>query len=189
MEQRVRPYKLIEGELFKGVYTPLLKCLSHAKDQELMKEIHACTTGSHIGSRILLEKVLQKGFYWPKVAIDVEELVWRSDNCCKKSKEPIIPHLANLTNMDATKMGHGHHWTNDTSTKKFEICGGNNGILYQAKALATKTLTSIQKIYWQNIICYFSIPKALTGDNGTQFHFEAFRLFYDQLEQPCTSLM
>lgn len=41
MQARTRPYKIIEGEPFKeGVCSPPLKCLSRAKGQELMKEIH-----------------------------------------------------------------------------------------------------------------------------------------------------
>jgi hypothetical protein len=42
MQARTRPYIIIEGELFKHVVcSPLLKCLSRAEGQELMKEIHA----------------------------------------------------------------------------------------------------------------------------------------------------
>jgi hypothetical protein len=38
MEARTRPYMIIEGELYKqGVCSPLLKCLSRAEGQELMK--------------------------------------------------------------------------------------------------------------------------------------------------------
>jgi hypothetical protein len=58
MEASARPYVIIEGELYKqGVYTPLLKCLSRAEGQELMKEIHAGLCGAHIGSRPLMGKV------------------------------------------------------------------------------------------------------------------------------------
>jgi hypothetical protein len=57
MHARTRPYVLIEGELFKqGVCSPLLKCLSRAAGQELMKEIHSGICGAHIGSRPPLEK-------------------------------------------------------------------------------------------------------------------------------------
>jgi hypothetical protein len=61
MQARTRPYMIIEGELFKqGVCSPLLKCLSRAKGQELMKEIHAGICGAHIGSRPLLGKVFRQ---------------------------------------------------------------------------------------------------------------------------------
>jgi ribonuclease HI len=64
MEARARPYVIIEGELYKhGVCSPLLKCLSKAEGQELMKEIHAGLCGAHIGSSPLLGKVFRLGFY------------------------------------------------------------------------------------------------------------------------------
>jgi hypothetical protein len=76
MEARTRPYVIIEGELYKhGVRSPLLKCLSWNEGHELMKEIHAGLCGAHIGSRPLLGKVFRQGFYWPKAASDVVDLV------------------------------------------------------------------------------------------------------------------
>jgi hypothetical protein len=76
MQARTRPYMIIEGELFKhGVCSPLLKCLSRAEGQELMKEIHAWLCGAHIRSRPLLGKVLKQGFYWPKAASNAADLV------------------------------------------------------------------------------------------------------------------
>jgi hypothetical protein len=63
MHARTRPYVIIEGELLKqGVCSPLLKCLSRAKGQELMKEIHSGICGAHIGSSPLLGKVFRQGF-------------------------------------------------------------------------------------------------------------------------------
>jgi hypothetical protein len=58
MQVITRPYMIIEVELYKkGVCSPLLKCLSTAKGQKLMKEIHAGVCGAHIGSKPLLGKV------------------------------------------------------------------------------------------------------------------------------------
>jgi transposase InsO family protein len=51
----------------------------------------------------------------------------------------------------------------------------------EAKPLATITSFTIQKFFWQNIVCRFSVPKAITVDNGTQFDSEAFREFCDQI--------
>jgi hypothetical protein len=84
MEARIRPYMIIEGELYKeGVCSPLLKCLSRAEGQELMKEIHAGLCRAHIGSRPLLGKVSRQGFYWPKAASDATDLVQKCENCQK----------------------------------------------------------------------------------------------------------
>jgi hypothetical protein len=51
----------------------------------------------------------------------------------------------------------------------------------EAKPLATITSVTIQKFFWQNIVCRFRVPKAITVDNGTQFDSETFREFCDQI--------
>jgi hypothetical protein len=92
MEARVRPYAIIEGDLYNHrVCSPLLKCLSRTEGQELMKEIHAGLYGAHIGSRPLMGKVFRQGFYWPKAALDVADLVQKCENyqrCAKDQKQP-----------------------------------------------------------------------------------------------------
>jgi hypothetical protein len=82
----------IEGELFKqGVCSPLLKCLSRAEGQELMKEIHSGICGAHIGSRPLLGKVFRQGFYWSKAASDAANLVQKCENCQKCDRDQKQP--------------------------------------------------------------------------------------------------
>jgi hypothetical protein len=93
MEARVRPYVIIEGDLYKhGVCSPLLKCLSRVEGQELMKEILDGLCGTHIGSRPLLGKVFIQGFYWTKVASDVANLVQKCEKCqrcARDQKQPL----------------------------------------------------------------------------------------------------
>jgi hypothetical protein len=92
MEARTRPYVIIEGELYKhGVCSPLLKCLSRTEGMELMNEIHAGLCGSHIGSIPLLGKVFRQGFYWPKAASDVAELVQKCEGCQKCARDQKQP--------------------------------------------------------------------------------------------------
>jgi IS30 family transposase len=51
----------------------------------------------------------------------------------------------------------------------------------EAKALATITSATIQKLFWQNIICHFGVSKSITVDNGTQFDSEVFREYCNQV--------
>jgi hypothetical protein len=51
----------------------------------------------------------------------------------------------------------------------------------EAKPLATITSVTVQKFFWQNIVCRFGVPKAITVDNGTQFDAEAFKEFCEQI--------
>jgi hypothetical protein len=56
----------------------------------------------------------------------------------------------------------------------------------EAKSLATITLATVHKFFWQNIVCSFSVPKAIMVDNGTQFDAKTFKPFVTRLEQKYT---
>jgi hypothetical protein len=51
----------------------------------------------------------------------------------------------------------------------------------EAKPLATITSATVQKFFWQNIVCRFGMPKAITVDNGTQFDAKTFKDFCDRI--------
>jgi hypothetical protein len=51
----------------------------------------------------------------------------------------------------------------------------------EAKPLATITSVTVQKFFWQNIVCRFGVPKEITVDNGTQFDAETFKDFCDRI--------
>jgi hypothetical protein len=92
MHARTRPYVVIEGELFKlGVCSPILKCLSRAEGQELMKEIHLGISRAHIGLRPLLGKLFRQGFYWLKATSNAVDLVQKCENyqkCARDQNQP-----------------------------------------------------------------------------------------------------
>jgi hypothetical protein len=69
----------------------LLKFLSRAEGQELMKEIYVGLCGAHIGSRPLLGKVSRQGFYWPKAASDAADLVQKCENCQRWARDQKQP--------------------------------------------------------------------------------------------------
>ena len=47
----------------------------------------------------------------------------------------------------------------------------------EAKPLVNITSEAVQKIFWQNIIYRFGVPKELTVDNGKQFDSQSFKDF------------
>jgi hypothetical protein len=76
MQQRARVYQIVDNDLYKtSISGSLLWCMSKAKGQEILLEIHAGICGCHIGARALAGKVLKQGFYWPVVIDDVAKLV------------------------------------------------------------------------------------------------------------------
>jgi ribonuclease HI len=184
MEARAEPYVIIEGDLYKhGVCSPLLKCLSRAEGQELMKEIHAGLCGAHIGSRPLLGKVFRQGFYWPKAASDATHLVQKCENCQRCARDQKQP--SSLTQL-IQPIWPLQRWRLDL-LGPLPLAQGNLKYVVvaveyfskwiEAKPLATITSTTVQKFFWQNIVCRFRVPKAITVDNGTQFDAKTFKTF------------
>jgi transposase InsO family protein len=45
----------------------------------------------------------------------------------------------------------------------------------EAKPLANITAATVQKFFWQNIVCRFGVPRELTVDNGKQFDCYTFK--------------
>jgi hypothetical protein len=45
----------------------------------------------------------------------------------------------------------------------------------EEKALANITTPTIQKLFWQNIVYRFGVPRELTVDNGKQFDYYSFK--------------
>jgi hypothetical protein len=188
MEVRTRPYIIIEGELYKhGVCSPLLKCLSRTEGQELMKEIHAGLCGTHIGSRPLLGKVFRQGFYWPKAASDAADLVQKCENCQKCGRDQKQP--SSLTQLIQPTWPL-QRWGLDLlgplppaqGNLKYVVVAVEYFLKWiKAKPLATITSATVQKFFWQNIVCHFGVPKAITVDNRTQFDAETFKVFCDQI--------
>jgi ribonuclease HI len=189
IEARIRPYVIIEGELYKqGVCSPLLKCLSRTEGIELMKEIHAGLCGSHIGSRPLLGKVFRQGFYWPKAASDAAELVQKCENCQKCARDQKQPSFVTQLIQPTWPL---QRWGLDLLGPLPPAQGNLKYVVVaveyfskwiEAKPLATITSATVQKIFWQNIVCRFGVPKEITMDNGTQFDAKTFKDLCDRIE-------
>jgi hypothetical protein len=192
IEARTIPYVIIEEQLYKhGVCSPLLKCLSRTEGQELMKEIHAGLCGAHIGSRPLLGKVFRQGFYWSKAASDAAELQ-KCENCQRCARDQKQP--SSLTQLIQPTWPL-QRWGLDLlgllppaqgNLKYVVVAVEYFSMWIEAKPLATITLATVQKFFWQSIVCRFGVLKAITIDNGTQFDAETFNTFVAKLAQKCT---
>jgi hypothetical protein len=91
---------------------------------------------------------------------------------------------ANTSNLATAKVGPGFVRSTSTSTRnlKYVIVAVEYFSKWiEEKPLATITLATVQKFFWQNIICRFGVPKAITVDNGTQFDAETFKDFCDRI--------
>jgi transposase InsO family protein len=51
----------------------------------------------------------------------------------------------------------------------------------EAKPLLSITSATIQKFFWQNIVCHFGVPHEVSVDNGKQFYSADFKEFFTYL--------
>jgi IS30 family transposase len=152
-----------------------------------MKEIHVGLCGSHIGSRPLLGKVFRQGFYWSKATSDAEDLVQKCENCQRCAKDHKQP--SSLTQLIQPTWPL-QRWGLDLLGPLPPAQGNLKYVVVaveyfskwiEAKPLATITSATVQKFFWQNIVCRFDVSKAITVDNGTQFDAETFKDFWDRI--------
>jgi hypothetical protein len=143
--------------------------------------------GSHIGSRPLLGKVFRQGFYWLKTASDAADLVEKCENCQKCARDQKQP--SSLTQLIQPTWPL-QRWGLDLLGPLPPAQGNLKYVVVtveyfskwiEAKPLATITSVTVQKFFWQNIVCCFGVPKAITVDNRTQFDVETFKDFCDRI--------
>ena len=73
---------LIKDVLYKRDFScPYLKCLGLKEANYVMKEIHEGICGNHSGSRSLVHKLIQAGYYWLTMQKDAQAYVKTCDKC------------------------------------------------------------------------------------------------------------
>ena len=72
-------YQFVNDTLYKRRPNSVkLKCIYREEGKELLAEIHKGMCCSHIGSRALVGKAFQQGFYWPTALQDAVECYFLS---------------------------------------------------------------------------------------------------------------
>ncbi|KAL0444734.1 UNVERIFIED_CONTAM: hypothetical protein Slati_2196100 [Sesamum latifolium] len=83
---RATRFIMQEHILYKKSYThPLLRCLSTEEGIHILQEIHSGCCGAHAGTRILANKALRAGYFWPTMKQDAIRLVSKCERCQKNS--------------------------------------------------------------------------------------------------------
>ncbi|XP_042460238.1 uncharacterized protein LOC122043709 [Zingiber officinale] len=84
IKKKAHIYTLIGDQLYKWVFSrPLLKCLGTEEAKYALQEIHQGCCGSHIGGRMLAQKVLLAGYFWPTLQKDAQRLMSTYLSCQK----------------------------------------------------------------------------------------------------------
>jgi IS30 family transposase len=103
---------------------------------------------------------------------------------CKRPKATFISNPVNTSNLATTKVGSGFVRSTSTCTRKLKyviVAVEYFSKWIEAKPLVTITSATVQKFFWQNIVCRFDVLKAITVDNGTQFDAKTFKDFCDRI--------
>ncbi|KAL0448119.1 UNVERIFIED_CONTAM: hypothetical protein Slati_1939800 [Sesamum latifolium] len=145
------------------------------KGIHILQEIHSGYCGAHVGTRILANKALRAGYFWPTMKQDAIRLVSKCEKCQKYSSlihQPAEPLTTMLSPCSF------RHWGIDI-VGPFPLAVGQRKFLLvavdyftkwvEAEPLARITEGEVMKFIWKNIICRFGIPREIISDNGRQF--------------------
>ncbi|XP_059436532.1 uncharacterized protein LOC132169525 [Corylus avellana] len=87
IRMRSARYTRVGSTLYKRGYTlPLLKCITKAESEYVIREIHEGVCDSHEGSRMLAHKAIRAGYYWPGMNQDSSDIVKNYDKCQRFAK-------------------------------------------------------------------------------------------------------
>ncbi|KAL0395332.1 UNVERIFIED_CONTAM: hypothetical protein Slati_4499400 [Sesamum latifolium] len=148
LKTRATRFIIQEHILYKKSYThPLLRFLSTEEGIHSLQEIHSGCCGAHVGTRILANKALRAGYFWPTMKQDAIRLVskqWGIDIVGP------FPLAAGQRKFLLVAVDYFTKWV-------------------EAESLALITEGEVMKFIWKNIICRFGIPRKIISDNGRQF--------------------
>ena len=69
-------YVLISGILFKTNFDGvLLRCFPNEKSHEILKEMHEGACGGHFSPKVILNRIIKVGYYWPTIFKDSYALI------------------------------------------------------------------------------------------------------------------
>jgi hypothetical protein len=99
---------------------------------------------------------------------------------CQRPEITFVSNPTNSAHLATAKMGPIFARPTSTSIRNLKyvvIAVEYFSKWIEAKPLDTITLATVQKFFWQNIVCRFGVPKAITVDNKTQFDADTFKAF------------
>ncbi|GKA54145.1 reverse transcriptase domain-containing protein [Tanacetum coccineum] len=74
----------------KSFLGPRLRCIGPLQANYVLREIHEGSCSMHAGTRSVVAKALQIGYYWPTMHKDARALIWACKDCLGKVKFLIV---------------------------------------------------------------------------------------------------
>ncbi|KAK9073364.1 hypothetical protein SSX86_007688 [Deinandra increscens subsp. villosa] len=181
-------YQLQNGILYRKTYLgPLLRCLTIEEAKRVVREVHRGICGNHMGPRMVVNKLVILGYYWPGMHKLVTEEIRKCDSCQRhapvslKAKHNLVP---------VTSAWPFQKWGIDIVGPFPEAAGRVKFLIVavdyftkwtEAKAVASITGQHVKKFVWEYIVCRFGLPLHIVSDNGKQFADDPFRGWCEEL--------
>ena len=183
MALRACNYRIINGDLYRGVCAPLLKCISREEADSCSKRfMQAC------GLRIL-----RRGHWQAKLFAKVFTGLRRWQTPTKLFAHALIaksiPTTASFPRTKFTSYLQCGPSPDGASTSLVPCPQLRSTTSMQQQQCTTShkyagnyiVAAALQKFFWQNVLCCFGVPKEVTIDNGKKIDCTTFREFCSQL--------
>ena len=92
VRKRAARFTILNDTLYKrGFSMPYLKCVDEEEAEYILEEIHQGICGDHTGPRLLVNKAIRTGYFWPTMQMDAVELVKKCDRCQRYGNVQRLP--------------------------------------------------------------------------------------------------
>nr|XP_023904956.1 uncharacterized protein LOC112016665 [Quercus suber] len=82
IKKRAARFTILNDTLYKrGFSMPYLRCVDEGDAEYILREVHEGICGDHAGSRSLVRKIMQTGYFWPTMQDDAAKFVRECDKC------------------------------------------------------------------------------------------------------------
>ncbi|GAA0167965.1 hypothetical protein LIER_40469 [Lithospermum erythrorhizon] len=153
----------------------------------VMKEVHAGCCGNHVAARLLLQKIIRQGYYWPSMRKECIEFERRCDSCQRYSNKsnasstnfiPLVRPLPfaqwGIDLLGPFPTAPGNMKSCIVAIDYFTKC-------IEAKALTTTKQTDVESYIWKQVICRFGVPLHIVTDHDKQFQGNQITAFFERL--------
>nr|XP_016456314.1 PREDICTED: uncharacterized protein LOC107780303 [Nicotiana tabacum] len=171
----VRSYVWDEPFLFKSCIDQLMiRCVPESEINVILHECHASPYGSHHAGDKTTAKVLQSGFYWPKVFKDPHEFVRICDRCQRtgtitKRHEMPLHGIMEVEIFDVWEIDFMGQFPSSSGCKYILVAVDYVSKWVEAIALPTNDANVVIKFVKKHIFTRFGTPRVMISDWGTHF--------------------
>ncbi|XP_076920577.1 uncharacterized protein LOC143581749 [Bidens hawaiensis] len=88
-------YQMNDGVLYRRSFLgPLLRCVDAKDTNYLIKEVHEGICVLHAGPRMVVAKLMNVGYYWPGMHLDVVQEIKKCDSCQHHAPNTLRPRMS-----------------------------------------------------------------------------------------------